>query len=122
MDTFKVIQKNIVSSYVDRKPLHHLQSAASLEFDPDGSSIFVVDHETFIGMDPMVIQTIFKERHILVTRVPHEQQKFDEDSLLMFGDIDRPREITGVFFFFFFFCLFPKLFLLLFLFTSFIPA
>jgi len=100
MNTFKAIQDNVVSSYVDNKPLHHLDAAHSLEFDPNGSSIFVVDHETFNKMDPSVIQNIFRERHILVTRVPHEEQEFDEDSLLVFGDIDCPREITGVLFFF----------------------
>ena len=108
MNTFKAIQDNIISSYVDNKPLHHLDAARSLEFNPDGSSIFVVDHETFNKMDPLVIQNIFRERHILVTRVPHEEQEFDEDSLLVFGDIDCPREITGMPFF----SLFIKLFLL----------
>ena len=96
MQTLKTIQDNILSSYVNDKPLHHLPRASSVDFNPAASSVFVVDHARFMKMDPMVIQNVFRERHILITGVPHEQQELNEDSLSMFGDIDCPREITGV--------------------------
>jgi hypothetical protein len=67
-----------------------------VEFDPDASSIFVVPHSDFRSMDPQTIQNIFRHRHILVLGVPMEEEvSFDEGSLSLFGDIDRPREITG---------------------------
>jgi hypothetical protein len=93
------LQKNIESLYVNGQPLHHLPSARLVEFDPEASSefslIFVVDYAQFVQLDPLVIQDIFRKRHILITGIPYEKESFDEDSLSIFGDIDRPREITG---------------------------
>ncbi|MDT7543775.1 MAG: hypothetical protein QOE33_3688 [Acidobacteriota bacterium] len=99
---FKDLQQNIESGYVDGKPLHHLPSARSVKHLPDASSVFVVEHADFIAMTPGNIQNIFRDRHILVTGVPQEEQHFDEESLSIFGDIDLPREINGAPFLLFF--------------------
>jgi hypothetical protein len=90
------IQTNIQGNYKDGRPLHLLPSARSLECVPEASSIFVIEHGDFCSMDPQRIQDIFRHRHILVLGVPREEElSFDEGTLSLFGDIDRPREITG---------------------------
>ena len=96
----KHIQTNIEGNYKDGRPLHLLPSARSLDFDPEASSIFVIKHGDFCSMDPQRIQDIFRHRHIFVLGVPREEElSFDEGSFSSFGDIDRPQEITGKFFF-----------------------
>jgi hypothetical protein len=80
------------------RPLHHLPSARSPEFDQDASCVFVIEYDLFRKMAPQAIQDVFRHRHILVLGVPFEEAYFDEDSLAIFGDIDRPRDITGQYF------------------------
>ena len=97
----KDIQSSVEGLYKDGRPLHHLPSARSTDFDPEASSVFVVEHRDFRSMDPQKIQDVFRHRHILVLGVPMDEDtvSFNEASLSLFGDIDRPLEITGMSFF-----------------------
>lgn len=65
----KDIQESVESLYEDGQPLHYLESAMSVDYDPNDarvSSIFVVDCAKFKKMQGPQIQDIFKHRHILV--------------------------------------------------------
>jgi hypothetical protein len=90
------IQLSVESLYQEGRPIHQHGSATCAEYDSQGSSIFVVDHQDFIKMDAAAIQEIFRRRHILVLDVPAEDLAFDEEGLSTLGSLDHPREMLGM--------------------------
>ena len=92
------IQASCQGLYKDGKPLHHLDSARSVEFNPKDrgvSSIFVVDATDFKRMAPRQVQQIFRERHILVLGVDPEAMKFDLAGLGSMGCLNATRQVQG---------------------------
>ena len=91
----KEIQASCEGLYKDGKPLHHLDSARSVEFNPKDwgdSSIFVVDAADFKRMAPRQVQDIFRDRHILVLGVDAEVMKFDLAGL---GCLNATHQVQG---------------------------
>lgn len=86
--------------YINGTPPHHLPSASQETYDPNGSSIFVVEYERFKAMSAAQVLRIFQDRHILVINAPHEQHKFDKEGLNILGSLSIPREVQGIFNFF----------------------
>jgi hypothetical protein len=84
--------------YKDGKPLHYLDSARSVAFDPKDrgvSSIFVVDAADFKRMAPQQVQEVFRHRHILVLGVETEAMKFDLVGLGSMGCLNATRSVQG---------------------------
>jgi hypothetical protein len=93
---FKFISKSMKSSFLNGLPRFLDPSAHALQYDPYGSSIFVVDYHQFVQMSPTCIQTIFHNCHILVTDVQGaESLDFDLGSLSMVGSLHREMEVQG---------------------------
>lgn len=77
----------------DGIPPHRLPSASNLTYKGN-SKIFVVKCATFIEMEPEVIQSIFRHRHILVTDVPPGKRvEFNARGLSMLAPLDYPVDI-----------------------------
>lgn len=94
----KDIQESVESLYEDGQPLHYLESAMSVDYDPNDarvSSIFVVDCAKFKKMQGPQIQDIFKHRHILVHGVEVEDMAFDEQGLSSLGGLHVSRTMHG---------------------------
>jgi hypothetical protein len=66
-----------------------------MDYDPDGSSIFLADYSTFLSMSAAQIQDVFRHRHILVSDVPTEKMEFDLEGLSSLGSLSRPVSIQG---------------------------
>ena len=85
-----------MSSFLDGCPQFLHPSAHSPDYDPFGSSIFVVDYSVFVGISPKSIQTIFCHCHILVTGVQGEEPlEFDLDGLSMLGPLFNEIDMQG---------------------------
>ena len=85
-----------MSSFLDGCPRFLQPSVHAPEYDPFGSSIFVVDYSVFVGMSPKSIQTIFRHRHILVTGVKDEEPlEFDLDGLSTLGPLFNEIDVQG---------------------------
>jgi hypothetical protein len=96
----KEVQASVEELFVNGQPRHHLDSARAVSPDYSDSTlsaIFVVEYREFVAMDPMVIQTIFRRRHILVLDVPTEEMAFDEYGLSTLGSLTKSRQIQGKF-------------------------
>ena len=89
------VQTSVERLYQDGRPLQHLPSARSREYSPDTSSIFVVDHSTFLQMSGKEIQDIFRDQHILVLGVPTEQKVFNPEALGAMGLLLLPVQGQG---------------------------
>ena len=92
------IQASCQGLYKDGKPLHHLDSARSVEFNPKDrgvSSIFIVDAADFKQMAPREVQEIFRDRHILVLGVDAEVIRFDLAGLGSMGCLNATRQVQG---------------------------
>jgi len=94
---FSAIQKSVESLYQDGWPPHHLDSARSLEYDPNGSDFYVTTHEEFAKLKATQIQEIFRHRHIIIPGRPLEDFKFDRDGLKAVGSLTARRQIQGMF-------------------------
>jgi hypothetical protein len=93
----RTIQEEVETLYKDGRPLHHLPSTSDPEFDPDGSSIFVVAYDQYLQMDTSTIQDIFEQRHILVHGVPQQERlQFDMEGLSRLGSLKHPRNVQGL--------------------------
>jgi hypothetical protein len=85
--------------YCNGKPLHHLDSARSLEYKPKEiatSSVFVVDAPTFRQMSAIDVQNVFRYRHILVTGVESEKMEFDQAGMSTLGSLTQTRHMQGM--------------------------
>ena len=67
-------------------------SAHSLQYDPEGSSIYYL---TFLWMDPLQIQNVFQHWHILVSNVPIDNMEFDLKGLSSIGSLSKQISIQG---------------------------
>jgi hypothetical protein len=76
-------------------PLHRLESSRSTQYDPDASSIFIVEHSEFEAMPPRQIQEIFRKRHILVRNSPGAKLEFDIEGLSTLGSLDKQYYFQG---------------------------
>lgn len=98
MTLLKDIQRSVERLYVKGRPLHHLESARTVQYDPTStnvSSIFVVWANLFKDLSPEDIQNILRYRHILVLGVEVEEMYFDLAGLSSLGSLTRPRSIQG---------------------------
>ena len=95
MDSLRVILGCLESSIPEGRPRFHDPSARSLNYDPEGSSIFIVDYSTFLSMHPSQIQKVFRHRHILVSNVPTDEMEFDLEGLSSIGSLSKPISIQG---------------------------
>jgi hypothetical protein len=95
MDSLRVILGCLESSIPEGRPRFHDPSARSLNYDPEGSSIFIVDYSTFLSMHPSQIQKVFRHRHVLVSNVPTEKMEFDLEGLSSIGSLSKPISIQG---------------------------
>jgi hypothetical protein len=78
--------------------MHHLDSARSVEYDPNDrgvSSIFVVNYNKFKTMKGKEIQAIFRHRHILVLDVEVDEMAFDIEGLSTLGSMTLSRQMQG---------------------------
>jgi hypothetical protein len=86
----------VESLYEQGRPLHHLPSASEVEFDSEGSSIFVVSYQAYMQMDAQEIQNVFRDRHILVHGVPQQEPiEFDLEGLSTVGSLKQTRTVQG---------------------------
>jgi hypothetical protein len=96
------VYESVQSHYYKGRPLHHLDSASDPHLNDASdratrSSIFVIPYPVFDTMDNRKLQQIFRDRHILVTDVPHDQQQFCEERLAALGGYEQIRNIHGAF-------------------------
>ena len=90
------VMNRVKSGFKSSKyPLHHLPSAKKEEYDPKASCIFIVEHDVFVKMTDFEIQEIFRNRHILVTHVPHEDIQVDAEGMGVFGSLSEKRDVQG---------------------------
>lgn len=80
----------LASSFgVDGQPPHRLPSSSDEDFT-GSSRFFVVDCKEFNGMDPKLIQDIFRHRHIVVTDVDAGKRvEFNARGLSMLAPLDQ---------------------------------
>jgi hypothetical protein len=67
--------------YVNYAPLHRSLSARLSDYNPEGSSIFIVDASIFDKMPQTLILDIFRRRHILVDNISQPLLAFDREGL-----------------------------------------
>ena len=89
------IQANVKRLFQQDKPLHHLDSARALEYDPKGSVFYVTTTQEFDKLDADQIQEIFRRRHILIPGTPEQDVRFDRIGLATLGSFKATREIQG---------------------------
>src|ERR1700677_2995335 len=97
MSLFKKLQDSVESLYKDGVPLHHLDTARSIQPNNNTSSIFVSEYGDFVKLHRSTIQSIFRHCHILVLNVPTADMSFDGLVLGNVGNIYTPRRIFGEF-------------------------
>src|ERR1700678_2626578 len=95
MDSLQVILGCLESSIPEGRPQFHDPSARSLNYDPEGSSIFIVYYSTFLSMHPSQIQKVVRHRHILVSNVPTDKMEFDLEGLSSIGSLSKRISIQG---------------------------
>lgn len=94
------IQSSVERLFKDGKPLHHLDSARALEYDPQASHFFVTSAESFDKLEAKEVQNIFRNRHILIPGSASEEYiKFDHRGLATVGSLHVERDIQGDFFY-----------------------
>jgi hypothetical protein len=86
----------VQSGYVNGLPLHLLDSARDINYDPDASCIFVVEWERFKCTNSRDIQKIFRKRHILIVNAPVEAVDFNREGLETLGSLHSPRTVQGL--------------------------
>ena len=91
MEIMDMVEKD----YVNGTPKHLLPAASSREFDPEGSTIFVTSFSDFHRMSGREIQDIFRDRNILVTKVPVSPLQFNEDGLSTLAPLDQKNFFQG---------------------------
>jgi hypothetical protein len=80
------------------QPLYTASSARSLDFNPNDqkrSHILWINFEEWNQLTGPQIQSLLKNRHILVTEVPHQETVFNCESLSKIGHLTHAREIQG---------------------------
>ena|SRR5215472_2151329 len=87
----------VTDNFVNGRPRHHLPSAQSVEFDPNGSMFFIVEYADFIEMPIETIQNIFHHRHIVIDNVPVRNSKWSLENLSTLGSLTQMREIQGMY-------------------------
>lgn len=88
----------VESGYHQGYPLHHLPLARQIDWDPHNvlqSSIFVAMYDDFKSMSPKTIQTIFRDRHILVLDAPLPSEDFSLKSLGELACTTIPIQMQG---------------------------
>ena len=95
---FTEIMEMVESRYLNDLPLHRFPSARSIEYDPEGSSIFIVEANVFEKMSAVEIQNIFRHRHILVLNTPQSQLSFDREGLSTLAPLKKKVVFQGKFF------------------------
>lgn len=90
------MQDGIESAYVDGRPLHHLPSAQSISLEAQQSSVFVVDYIKFTQMTAYQIQSVFRDRHILVLNCPVPAEEFSLKTLEQFGSLKKTIHVQGI--------------------------
>lgn len=76
-------------------PVHRLPSARVEEYQPNTSTVFVVNWEKFKAMSSSAIQQIFRRRHILLLNAPIETFAFDREGLEHLGSLTTVRPMEG---------------------------
>jgi hypothetical protein len=92
---FRTIQKSVESLFEEGRPLHHLDSARSLEYDPEASAIYVTSERAFNQLSSQQIQEVFRRRHILIPATTPPDVKFDRKGLSTLGCLTTERQIQG---------------------------
>ena len=95
MNSLQAILGCLESSLPEGHPWFHDPSAHTLQYNPEGSSIFIIDYSTFLSMDPLKIQNIFRHRHILVSNAPMDNMEFDLKGLSSIGSLSKQISIQG---------------------------
>jgi hypothetical protein len=90
------IQTSAERLYQNGTPLHHLDSARSLDYDPQASHFFVTTPEQLEKLTTQEIQEIFRHRHILIPGPPPRDFHFDSQGLATLGSLTAPRQIQGI--------------------------
>jgi hypothetical protein len=100
--------------YHNDRPLYHRPQARQVFFDQSDihhSAFFIVDYQDFRKMSAKEIQSVFKNRHILIENAPLPTTSFESGTVLEdLGDLDKVIDIQGILF-----IMVPYLFLIKFL-------
>jgi hypothetical protein len=96
-EILSTVQDLVEANYYKGKPLHHLPSARSITLEPGASTFFITEHRDFIKLSTETIQTIAKDRSIVVRNVPQPKFDWSLETLSQLGRLDQPREIQGLF-------------------------
>jgi hypothetical protein len=89
------IQASVQALFANGRPLHHLDSARSLDFSPAASSCFVTTVNDFNNLSAAQVQDIFRHRHILIPGAVKEDIKFDRQGLATLGSLTTVRTVQG---------------------------
>ena len=89
------MQQAVEGLFRDGTPLHHLPEARKKYAVPGASSIFVVDYKDLKNYMDFELQEIFRDRHILITGAPNEEQEFGLEALENLGSMHVNRCIQG---------------------------
>jgi hypothetical protein len=96
-EILSTVQDLVEANYYKGKPLHHLPSARSIQLEPGASTFFIVEHRDFIKLSAQTMQTIAKDRNIVVRNVPQPKFDWSLETLSQIGGLDQPRDIQGLF-------------------------
>jgi hypothetical protein len=66
-----------------------------MEYDPRGSSVFLCDWISAQNLSVTDLQTIFRDRHILIKKGPIETINFDVDGLELLASVNAPIQLQG---------------------------
>jgi len=94
LDRFQRLFTYVRQFYHQEKP-RHLSA-------PHLSSIQVIGHEQYAAMNPQQIQSLLRQKHILVTGCPTSGISFDIKGLRTLAPLDVPIDIQGLPIIFFF--------------------
>jgi hypothetical protein len=92
------IQQCVERLYKDGRPLHHQQSATSLEYDPTSgtSTFFVMTLEEFKQLDGLEVQDVFCNRSLLIPGPAPNAFHFDRQGLAHLGSLGVERTMQGI--------------------------
>jgi hypothetical protein len=85
--------------YQNSRPLHHQDSASSLEYVPQSgaSAFFVTTIDKLEKLDGEQVQAIFRCRNILISGPAPKDFRFDSQGLANLGPLNVERAMQGIY-------------------------
>lgn len=80
--------------------MHSIHAAAQETYeeslrDPSSSRIRIIRHSDYEAMPEIEILRVLRDRHILVTEIPHQHRAFNQATLRLLGSLETPVILHG---------------------------